>query len=149
MGKGEIAFNEQFFPFPTMFSTVLENFLSFSSNLKLSSANSLSLEGSKICCLGKVKKFLQSKTKNDLTNCLSISKHTFEHIRSVTLCQQVYCRYSLWTQLSGEQEVDALRNQAIASIAKYVQENPKAKKEDLQKEISRQIFDFARKVEKL
>ena len=38
-----------------MFSTWLYNFLTFSSNLKLSSANSLSLEESKICCLGKDK----------------------------------------------------------------------------------------------
>ena len=40
-------------PFPTGFSTRLESFLPFSSNLKLSSANSFSLEESKICCLGK------------------------------------------------------------------------------------------------
>ena len=33
--------------------TLLENFPSFSSNLKLLSANSFSLEESKICCLGK------------------------------------------------------------------------------------------------
>ena len=38
----------------TVFSTGLENLLPFSSNLKLSSADSLRLEESKICCLGKV-----------------------------------------------------------------------------------------------
>ena len=38
-------------PFPTVFSTHLDNFLPFSSNLKLSSANSFSLEESKICRL--------------------------------------------------------------------------------------------------
>ena len=53
VGKGEIAHNEQFLPFPTMFSTHLENFLPFSSNLKLSSVNSSSLEESQICRLGK------------------------------------------------------------------------------------------------
>ena len=37
---------------PTVFSTQLENFLPFSSSMKLSSASSLSLEASKICCLG-------------------------------------------------------------------------------------------------
>ena len=37
-------------PFPTVFSTHLENFLSFSSNLKLSSANSFNSEASKTCC---------------------------------------------------------------------------------------------------
>ena len=50
VGKGEIARNEQFLVFP-VFSTHLDNFLPFLSNLKLSSANSLSLEESKICRL--------------------------------------------------------------------------------------------------
>ena len=39
-------------PFPTMFSTHFENFLPFSSNLKLSSPNFFSLEASEICHLG-------------------------------------------------------------------------------------------------
>ena len=52
VGKGEIALNEQYLLFP-VFSTRFENFLSFSSSLKLSSANSFSLEESKICHLGK------------------------------------------------------------------------------------------------
>ena len=39
--------------FPTVFSAHLEDFLPFLSNLKLSSANSFSLEESKICRLGK------------------------------------------------------------------------------------------------
>ena len=47
MRKGEIAL------FPSVFSTHMENFLPFSSNLELSSANSFSLEESKICHLGK------------------------------------------------------------------------------------------------
>ena len=50
--KGETAQNEQFLLLP-VFSTRLENFLPLSSDLKLSSASSFSLEGSKICCLGK------------------------------------------------------------------------------------------------
>ena len=41
-GKGETARNEQFLLFP-VFSTHLDNFLPFSSNWKLSSANSSSL----------------------------------------------------------------------------------------------------------
>ena len=53
VGKGEIAHNERFLLFPTMFSTLSEKFLPFSSNLKLSSANSFNLEESKICRLGK------------------------------------------------------------------------------------------------
>ena len=51
VGKGEIARNEQFLLFPQCFSTHLDNFLPFLLNLKLSSANSFSLEESKICRL--------------------------------------------------------------------------------------------------
>ena len=40
-------------PLPTVFSTHLKNFLPFSSNLRLLSTNSFSLESPKICCLGK------------------------------------------------------------------------------------------------
>ena len=50
VGKGEIALIEQFF-LVRLFSTRLDNFLPFLSNLKLSSANSFSLEESKICRL--------------------------------------------------------------------------------------------------
>ena len=53
VGKREIARNELFLVFP-VFSTLSENFLLFSSNSKLSSTNSFSLEESKICRLGKL-----------------------------------------------------------------------------------------------
>ena len=52
MGKGEIAHKEKFLLFP-VFSNLLEKFLPFSSNLKLSSANCISLKKSKIYHLGK------------------------------------------------------------------------------------------------
>ena len=47
--------NEQFFLFPTAFSTHLENFPPFSINLELSSTNSFSLKESKFCRLVKSK----------------------------------------------------------------------------------------------
>ena len=50
-GKGEIARNKQFLVFPQYFLPCYKIPLPFSSNLKLSSANSLSLEESKICHL--------------------------------------------------------------------------------------------------
>ena len=53
VGTGEIAHNEQFLLFPQHFPIRFENFLPFSSSSKLSSGNSLSLEESKICHLGK------------------------------------------------------------------------------------------------
>ena len=52
-GKGEIPHYEQFLLFPTVFSTLLENFQPFSSNTTLSSANSFSWEEFNTCCLGK------------------------------------------------------------------------------------------------
>ena len=51
VGKGEIARNEQFLLFPQCFLPVWITFCLFLSNLKLSSANSFSLEESKICRL--------------------------------------------------------------------------------------------------
>ena len=52
VGKGEIARNEQFLLFPQCFLPLVGLF-PFSSNFKLSSAKSLSLEESKSCRLGK------------------------------------------------------------------------------------------------
>ena len=59
VGKGEIARNEQFLLFPTVFSTHLKKFLPLSSTLK--SANSFSLEESRICRLGKVIRYFLSQ----------------------------------------------------------------------------------------
>ena len=53
MGKEEIASNEQFVSFFKCFLPILKTSLPFSSNLKLSSVNSFSLEESEICCLRK------------------------------------------------------------------------------------------------
>ena len=54
VGKGEIARKKWFLPFLQCFLLHgFENFLPFSSNLELSSANFFILEESKICCLGK------------------------------------------------------------------------------------------------
>ena len=53
VGKGEIAGNEQISLFPKVFSTCLESFLPFSTNLNFSSANSFSLDETNICRLGK------------------------------------------------------------------------------------------------
>ena len=53
VGKGEIARNQQFLLFLHYFLTFLEKSVSFSSNLKLLSAKSFSLEEPKICDLGK------------------------------------------------------------------------------------------------
>ena len=52
VGKGAILLRA-ISPFPTAFFTDFENFLPFSSNSNLSSANSFRMEASKICRLGK------------------------------------------------------------------------------------------------
>ena len=54
VGKGEIAPDKQFLLFPQCFILFWRTFRHFSSKSKLSSADSFSLEKSKICCLGKV-----------------------------------------------------------------------------------------------
>ena len=51
VGEGEIARNVAIFPFSTLITTRFDNLLQFSSNLKLLSANTFSLEESKICRL--------------------------------------------------------------------------------------------------
>ena len=53
LSKREIACNEQFLLFPQCLQTHFENFLPFSSNFKMSSANCLRMEEAKICDLGK------------------------------------------------------------------------------------------------
>ena len=52
-GKRRNCSEQAISPIPTVFSIHLENFLPFSSTLKLSSANSFNLEESKICPLGR------------------------------------------------------------------------------------------------
>jgi len=55
----------------------------------------------------------------------------------------------LWQKLSGDNEVDALRNETILKIAKFVKENPNASKEKLSEAIGTYISEFASNVEKL
>ena len=66
MGKGEIARYEHFLLFPQCFLLVWRNFLPFSSNSKLSSANSFNLEASKFVGLERVNDcaifFMQTNT---------------------------------------------------------------------------------------
>ena len=78
-------------PFPTLFSTRFENFVPLSSNLKLSSSNSFSLEESKICCLGKdlrvcltsLLKTLWEKEKLLVTSNFSFSHSVFYPFREL------------------------------------------------------------------
>lgn len=55
----------------------------------------------------------------------------------------------LFQRLSGARETDALRTQTIMSISDYVKKHPKASKEELAKEVTKQIQLFAEKVDKL
>ena len=53
LGKENFLKTSNFSFFPTMFCTLKGDFLIFSLDLKLSSANSFSSEETKLCCLGK------------------------------------------------------------------------------------------------
>ena len=55
----------------------------------------------------------------------------------------------MYQRISGQREVDALHNRTIAAIVKYVKDHPKAKEEEMQREIAKHIFAFARDLEKL
>lgn len=55
----------------------------------------------------------------------------------------------LYQRVSGENEVEALRNATIAKIAKWVKEHPKATKEEMTKELAKQITLFAKKVDQM
>ena len=61
-----MACNWQMSPFPTAFFTRLDNFLLFLSNFKLSSANTLIFEESKICCLCMGQSLENNKSQNIL-----------------------------------------------------------------------------------
>ena len=60
-----------------------------------------------------------------------------------------FVRYEVYQRISGQREVDALHNRTIAAIVKYVKDHPKAKEEEMQREIAKHIFAFARDLEKL
>ncbi|XP_060081630.1 uncharacterized protein LOC132560943 [Ylistrum balloti] len=57
--------------------------------------------------------------------------------------------YELYQRLSGERELKAMRAETCMNIAKFIKAHPKATKEELQKEVAKQIWLFAQKVEKM
>lgn len=57
--------------------------------------------------------------------------------------------YELYQRLSGERELETMRQQAILGIAAYIKKHPKASKEELAAEIGKQIQLFAQKVDAL
>ena len=57
--------------------------------------------------------------------------------------------YELWSRLSGERELEALRAQTILKISQYVKSHPNASKEELSKEIGKQIWLFQEIVDKM
>ncbi|KAK0046887.1 hypothetical protein Bpfe_023754 [Biomphalaria pfeifferi] len=55
----------------------------------------------------------------------------------------------LWERFSGEKELEALRTETILKISKFVNEHPNMPKEELSKEVTKLINEFASKVEKM
>ncbi|KAK3094130.1 hypothetical protein FSP39_024483 [Pinctada imbricata] len=66
-----------------------------------------------------------------------------KNLAMAKIANELYCR------MTGEREVETLRNQTILAIAKYVKENPKASKEELAKEIGKQITLFSQRLQKI
>ena len=112
LGKEEIARNEQFLLFPQCFLIVLENFLPFSSNLKLSSANPFSMVVSEICRLGKVYvaevyNFVKSKKEIQIYVILTL---TWPFAHSVTAPQWVGCSTLVHCRHRGPCSVGAMKD---------------------------------------
>lgn len=57
--------------------------------------------------------------------------------------------YELYQRLSGEREMEALRNLTILNISNWIKDHPKASKEEMSKEIGKQITQFAAQVENM
>ena len=72
--KSKIACNKQFLLFPLCFPPICRTLGSFSSNLKLSSANTLSLEESKICRFGKGKLYTPDHNVLDSTKLTAFAR---------------------------------------------------------------------------
>ncbi|XP_052769584.1 uncharacterized protein LOC128209550 [Mya arenaria] len=67
----------------------------------------------------------------------------FEKVASIRLGHELYQR------ISGNRDMEALRQQTITAITKYITDHPRAKPEELQKEVARQISAFAEKVDRM
>ena len=80
-------------------STRLENSLPFSSNLKLSSATSFSLEESKICCMGKGWAKAPNANANTWQWCMICSQNFKLKLQNSRLCQwveMVWGQQNIW-----------------------------------------------------
>lgn len=57
--------------------------------------------------------------------------------------------YEFYQRFSGAREIEALRNQTILNISKWVQDNPKASKEEMAREVGKHITLFAQQVDQI
>jgi hypothetical protein len=57
--------------------------------------------------------------------------------------------YEMFNRMSGERDLEAQRTNTILAISEYVKKNPKASKEELTKEVAKQIWLFKERIEKL
>lgn len=79
-------------------------------------------------------------------NLMWIHQNDTQLIEKVTAARVAY---EMYQRMSGERELEALRNQTIMAIAKYIKDNPNASKDQLTKEIAKQIQSFSKKVDEL
>ncbi|XP_041468196.1 uncharacterized protein LOC129264470 [Lytechinus pictus] len=55
--------------------------------------------------------------------------------------------HELWHRLSGQDEIEAYRAETIGAIVDYVKKHPKASKDELAKEVAKQLQIFASKID--
>ncbi|XP_019625767.1 PREDICTED: uncharacterized protein LOC109471031 [Branchiostoma belcheri] len=57
--------------------------------------------------------------------------------------------YELFQRATGQDQIDKYKKECILAIADYCKKHPNASKEDLQKEVGKQIVIFAARVDAL
>ncbi|XP_078000786.1 uncharacterized protein LOC144453379 [Glandiceps talaboti] len=57
--------------------------------------------------------------------------------------------YEVWQRLSGEDQMEAYRAEAIMGISQYIKNHPNATKEQITKEVEKHILIFAARVESM
>ena len=57
--------------------------------------------------------------------------------------------YEIFQRLSGQRELDSLRNQTIMRIAKWIRDHPGASKEEIIGQIHGQIISFSQEIDRM
>ncbi|XP_078675130.1 uncharacterized protein LOC144913013 isoform X1 [Branchiostoma floridae x Branchiostoma belcheri] len=107
----------------------------------------IGFQNGKISCLSLREQALPSvRSKIALLAYLDKSSEGAELLSTVT---QARVGYELFQRATGQDQIDKYKKECILAIADYCKKHPNASKEDLQKEVGKQIVIFAARVDAL